>query len=419
MSNGSTVPATPPPTVIDFDESEVEPIVAGAPSYDETVTSLALGSEAVPSSGENIYIEDVREEHDDVSGFVLPHVYDDVVGHYRSEVEPLPVVPSPYDGVTSHQPRSVAAGSQSTFPHSPYDSLIGYEGVQDRVTDLVPEADPVDSGAERRSGDYAGVTAAPQTPPPQRSVLEEIASWPWREALGRVPELRRMSREEREQIVADVFERSGARPETARTLATRYLDTAGQLGEALGATAGQALGGLAATAGRALGTRAVRAAPPSTPRRGSLTGARIGRSPPQGGAVGGSLAGERIGTRNPVHEYGISSRINRNQTIQRHEVLQNAWLEEHGFVTRRNVGRSRFNTVLELTPTQHAEVNELQRLAGLNDRNVLRNLSATEVIDRNLAILRRAGVPRQTRQLILEDVLELLPALGPRAFSAP
>ena len=142
--------------------------------------------------------------------------------------------------------------------------------------------------------------------------------------------------------------------------------------------------------------------------------------------MGGVIAGARTGAsgprsprRNSVHEYGISRRINANQTIERHEVLQHAWLRRNGFATRRNVGRSRFNTVLELTPAQHAEINELQRLAGLNHPKVLEDLSAIEVIDRNLEILRRAGVPRPTRQLILEDVLELLPGLGSDAYPTP
>jgi hypothetical protein len=114
----------------------------------------------------------------------------------------------------------------------------------------------------------------------------------------------------------------------------------------------------------------------------------------------------------PTSEYGISSRARKGMKIERHEILQHAWLKLHGLVKRRMGGRSRYTTVLELPEDVHRKINELQEKAGLHDEAVLKGLSAREVVDKNLAILRQAGVDEATRQAVLEDVTEMLAGLG-------
>ncbi len=117
----------------------------------------------------------------------------------------------------------------------------------------------------------------------------------------------------------------------------------------------------------------------------------------------------------PVSEYGISKRVRKNVEIERHEILQHAWLEIHGLVKTRGIGRSRYTTVLELPHDVHTEISRLQVEAHLHDREFLKTLGASEVIDKNLAILRKVGVDDATRQRILEDVTEMLAGIGNKA----
>jgi RHS repeat-associated protein len=117
-----------------------------------------------------------------------------------------------------------------------------------------------------------------------------------------------------------------------------------------------------------------------------------------------------------VREYRPSLK-DKNRPIQRHEVLQNAFLEAIGKVVgRRGVGYSGYNTVLEAPTDFHQEINRLQREAGLHDTEKLAQMSALEVIERNLEVLEKAGLPPELIKRIWEDVAELLPGLGPRAF---
>jgi hypothetical protein len=114
------------------------------------------------------------------------------------------------------------------------------------------------------------------------------------------------------------------------------------------------------------------------------------------------------------------SRKDRNRPIERHEVLQHAFLKILEKVTdSRGSGYSGYNTVIELPKDLHQRVNTLQREARLHDPDRLRELSALEVIERNLVVLRDAGVPTEVLRRVWKDVAELLPGLGPRAFEGP
>jgi hypothetical protein len=111
-------------------------------------------------------------------------------------------------------------------------------------------------------------------------------------------------------------------------------------------------------------------------------------------------------------EYGrfnIPSR--RGDPFEGHELWLNAWLKRLGLVTRRGSGFSRFNSAIALRVPQHAVVSALQREAGLYDEAVLATLSVREILELNANILLKAGVPPERVIELVDDALEMLPAI--------
>ena len=69
-----------------------------------------------------------------------------------------------------------------------------------------------------------------------------------------------------------------------------------------------------------------------------------------------------------------------------HEIVQNAWLEEHGLLTLKSQ-----NPALALNESNHNYVTTAQRRMGLFNRATLRELTARQIIDRNIIALKIAN----------------------------
>lgn len=79
--------------------------------------------------------------------------------------------------------------------------------------------------------------------------------------------------------------------------------------------------------------------------------------------------------------------------IEGHELLQNAWLKAHGYITRRGSGISRDNPSVGLTVALHKMVSKNQRDAGLFNSDTLGKMSLNKVIGANIKALSKSGVP--------------------------
>jgi RHS repeat-associated protein len=76
--------------------------------------------------------------------------------------------------------------------------------------------------------------------------------------------------------------------------------------------------------------------------------------------------------------------------LDAHEFLQNAWLEKHGYITKRGRGISRANPSLAITEDPlHLAINAAQRNAGLYNEATLRGQSAATNIFANEAIFKQ------------------------------
>ena len=72
-----------------------------------------------------------------------------------------------------------------------------------------------------------------------------------------------------------------------------------------------------------------------------------------------------------IDKYGrFNNRANQKDNIDGHEFIQNAWLQEHGYILRRGQGISLQNIAIGLTPAQHKLVNTLQSEAGMYAKKI-------------------------------------------------
>ncbi|MBF0827777.1 RHS repeat domain-containing protein, partial [Muribacter muris] len=121
-----------------------------------------------------------------------------------------------------------------------------------------------------------------------------------------------------------------------------------------------------------------------------------------------------------LKEFGIApyaSILHKNDGFDAHELLQNSWLEQNGFVKQRGRGLSRRNPAIAIkNDPLHKAINNLQRKYGLYDQSKLKNQSALSNINKNAAITRRAitedlvgrGIDRKTaKSLANKHVSEL------------
>ena len=93
--------------------------------------------------------------------------------------------------------------------------------------------------------------------------------------------------------------------------------------------------------------------------------------------------------------------------LDRHEVLQNAWLQVRGHVTRRLTGRaSRMNPTLRLPNDIHKIVNRYQRALGLYDKAKLAKWDVKQVLALNALALHHAGVPEEIIEEVLGEAME-------------
>ena len=96
-----------------------------------------------------------------------------------------------------------------------------------------------------------------------------------------------------------------------------------------------------------------------------------------------------------IDDYGkFNNQKNVGDGIDGHEVIQNAWLKEHGYITDRGVGLSRKNVAVGLTPEQHALVTKMQKEFGMFDTEYLQNVSWKQNLMDILYILTQSGVPQ-------------------------
>ena len=116
-----------------------------------------------------------------------------------------------------------------------------------------------------------------------------------------------------------------------------------------------------------------------------------------------------VGTMGDLHRRSVTG-----DNLQRHELLQHAWLEEHGHVTagRGSNPISRNNPAIMLTDDMHKSINKLQSSQGLHDKSNLRAMSAKRNIYRNAAIMRKAGVPKGQVQALRQKALTHAKASG-------
>jgi hypothetical protein len=88
-----------------------------------------------------------------------------------------------------------------------------------------------------------------------------------------------------------------------------------------------------------------------------------------------------------------------------HEILQNLWLEAHGYGQRGVGPASRNNPAVALTHAEHTAVTRAQRAMGLLERNNVAQMSATDIIKANAEAMRRAGIPEDVIQVLSREAL--------------
>jgi hypothetical protein len=93
--------------------------------------------------------------------------------------------------------------------------------------------------------------------------------------------------------------------------------------------------------------------------------------------------------------------------LERHEVLQNLWLETRGLVKERLRGvTSRHNPTLALSPKVHDVVDRYQRALGLFDRAKMAKWDHKRVLALNAVALHHAGVPQEVIDEILDQAMD-------------
>jgi hypothetical protein len=116
-----------------------------------------------------------------------------------------------------------------------------------------------------------------------------------------------------------------------------------------------------------------------------------------------------------IERYGSFSggKNRKGDALAGHEVLQNAWLKQHGLAGRRGSGSaSRDNPALAVGKELHDAIGARQRALGLNDPTRLRSMTARENIELNARALREAGVPDHAVQTIVNEAVSHARGLG-------
>lgn len=79
----------------------------------------------------------------------------------------------------------------------------------------------------------------------------------------------------------------------------------------------------------------------------------------------------------------------RDDALEGHEIVQNAWLQLHGHTSERGTGMaSRWNPTIALPPEVHRAVSAYQAALGLYDRKALKKMGYQEMLDLNELALR-------------------------------
>jgi RHS repeat-associated protein len=163
------------------------------------------------------------------------------------------------------------------------------------ANDPLNRSDPLGLASTGPAGGRAGPGndlppgAQPSDTTAQATWQEQLFDLPWAAAFGIVLSGRAPSTTEaRAQAVSDVVVRAGATPETARVLASKYLESAGQFGMFLGGVLGM-------SAGRPLAKGIVNRLVPKVPGVGPPTGPAGTTGSPTGPGSGPGGAGGGVG----------------------------------------------------------------------------------------------------------------------------
>ena len=95
-----------------------------------------------------------------------------------------------------------------------------------------------------------------------------------------------------------------------------------------------------------------------------------------------------------------------------HEVLQNSWLRQHGYATKRGADASRDNPAIAVDQPLHDRIAVEQRKLGLFERERLAKMSPEENIQLNAQAMRTAGVPEASIRAVVEEALRYAASLA-------
>jgi hypothetical protein len=112
---------------------------------------------------------------------------------------------------------------------------------------------------------------------------------------------------------------------------------------------------------------------------------------------------------------GFNTKSRVGDSLEGHEVIQNAYLKAIGEIEERGVGEiSRGNPSLAVSEELHGRIDAAQRALGLWDRANLARLSDQEIINKNIQALEIAGVePTQVEIIRREATRYAAEQLGP------
>jgi hypothetical protein len=122
-----------------------------------------------------------------------------------------------------------------------------------------------------------------------------------------------------------------------------------------------------------------------------------------------------------IDRYGaFNTRARSGDPYEGHEVLQNAFLKATGQTAKRGTGTaSRGNPSIALDEPTHARVSAEQARLGLNDPQQIAQMSADEVIARNVLALERAGIERSQVETIRGLAMRYAAQLGGSSNATP
>jgi filamentous hemagglutinin len=109
-----------------------------------------------------------------------------------------------------------------------------------------------------------------------------------------------------------------------------------------------------------------------------------------------------------VGKYGQKAQHTSKFRLDKHEILQHAWLKAHGSAKK---ARLYSNPVIGLSKSFHKKVTARQRELGLLDPKILKKMSGKDIIKQNVNILKDLGAPKAAIKQLQKNSLEFLKTL--------